>query len=91
MNVEASTTAGGDGARKAVRDSILTLRKQGKSNTFSGIAIDPETGNTSPCDELWIPFEKVFRRSPEGKEKDFVMDREQLLDEAENLWGSIKT
>lgn len=35
-------------------------------------------------------FEKVFRRSPEGKEKDFVMDREQLLDESENLWQSIR-
>lgn len=73
-----------------MRTSILTLQKQGKNNTFSGITIDPETGNTSPCGELQIPFEKVFRRSPEGKEKDSVMDRGQLLRESENLWESIK-
>lgn len=62
----------------AARTCVLIIETQ--NNTVGGGTINPETGNViSPCDELRIPFEAIYRRAPVGWETDIVFDRDALL------------
>ena len=51
-----------------MRASMLTIQ----AKTTTGVAIDPQSGDTQPCDELRISFETILRRIPEGQERDVM-------------------
>lgn len=69
----------------AVRSSIITIQNK----TLTGVATNPQSGATQPCDELRIPFETILRRTPEGQERDVVLDKDELLKLADTIWRAI--
>ncbi|ODM24259.1 hypothetical protein SI65_02032 [Aspergillus cristatus] len=73
----------------AARTCVLIIETQ--NNTVDGGIINPETGNViSPCDELCIPFEAIYRRAPVGRETDIVFDRDALLELASMYWQDVR-
>jgi len=71
----------------ATRNSTLTTNSQDK--TITGIAIDPQSGTVTPCNELIIPFKTMFRRPSMGPQRDVHFTQETLLKFADSVWEGI--
>lgn len=73
----------------ATRTCVLVIETQNK--TVEGSTIDSESRNViSPCDELRIPFETIYRRAPVGRETDIVLDKDALLTLVNAQWRSVR-